>query len=76
NGFDSLYPKYPGGRPKSCNLPERREIKETVKSTSVEHGLPFRPETQTRRVPGRRGGVDDISHEYLRGLLREEGVSF
>ncbi|WP_249265132.1 transposase [Rhodococcus pyridinivorans] len=31
---------------------------------------------QTRRVPGRRGGVDDISHEGLRVLLREEGVSF
>src|SRR6516225_10394187 len=25
DGFDSLYPKYSGGRPRTFNLPERRE---------------------------------------------------
>lgn len=31
---------------------------------------------QAGRLPGRRGVVDDISHEDLRILLREEGVTF
>jgi len=41
DGFDSLYPKYAGGRPRTFNLPERREIKKIAKSKPVEHGLPF-----------------------------------
>ncbi len=41
DGFDSLYPKYQGGRPKTFTLPERREIKKVAKSKPVEHGLPF-----------------------------------
>lgn len=77
DGFDSLYPKYKGGRPKTFTLAERREIKKITKSKPAEHGLPFRPEPgQAGRLPGRRGVVDDISHEGLRILLREEGVSF
>lgn len=40
DGFDSLYPKYKGGRPRTFTLPERREIKKIAKSTPVEHGLP------------------------------------
>src|SRR5919206_4848517 len=41
DGFDSLYPKYKGGRPKTFTLPERREIKKIAKSRPVEHGRPF-----------------------------------
>ncbi|ULR53079.1 helix-turn-helix domain-containing protein [Streptomyces deccanensis] len=41
DGFDSLYPKYKGGRPKTFNLSERREIKKIAKSRPAEHGLPF-----------------------------------
>ncbi len=37
DGFDSLYPKYAGGRPRTFNLPERREIKKIAKSKPVEH---------------------------------------
>jgi transposase len=40
-GFDSLYPKYKGGRPSTFTLPERREIKKIAKSKPAEHGLPF-----------------------------------
>ncbi|WSR73952.1 helix-turn-helix domain-containing protein [Streptomyces anulatus] len=43
DGFDSLYPKYSGGRPKTFTLPERREIKKIAKSRPTEHELPFRP---------------------------------
>ncbi|MFD7336789.1 helix-turn-helix domain-containing protein [Streptomyces violascens] len=38
DGFDSLYPKYKGGRPRTFTLPERREI---AKSKPAEHDLPF-----------------------------------
>ncbi len=41
DGFDSLYPKYKGGRPKTFTLSERREIKKIAKSKPAEHGLPF-----------------------------------
>ena len=43
DGFDSLYPKYKGGRPRTFTLPERREIKKIAKSRPTEHDLPFSP---------------------------------
>ncbi|PBC36891.1 IS630 family transposase [Rhodococcus sp. ACS1] len=78
DGFDSLYPKYAGGRPKTFTLPERREIKKIAKSTPVEHDLPFSTWSLTKLAEFlvAEGVVDDISHEGLRVLLREEGVSF
>ncbi|MDP5315719.1 helix-turn-helix domain-containing protein [Streptomyces poriferorum] len=78
DGFDSLYPKYSGGRPKTFTLPERREIKKIAKSKPPEHGLPFSTWSLTKLADFlvAEGVVDDISHEGLRILLREEGVSF
>src|SRR6185437_13587109 len=78
DGFDSLYPKYAGGRPRVFNLPERREIKKIAKSKPVEHGLPFSTWSLSKLADFlvTEGVVDDISHEGLRVLLREEGVSF
>lgn len=78
DGFDSLCPKYEGGRPRTFTLPERREIKKIAKSRPAEHGLPF--STWSLAKPAdflvAEGVVDDFSHEGLRVLLREEGVSF
>ncbi|MDX5967943.1 IS630 family transposase [Rhodococcus opacus] len=78
DGFDSLYPKYKGGRPKTFTLPERREIKKIAKSTPTEHDLPFSTWSLSKLADFlvAEGVVDDISHEGLRVLLREEGVSF
>ncbi len=36
DGFDSLCPKYRGGRPKTFTLPERREIKKIAKLKPTE----------------------------------------
>ena len=74
----SLYPKYKGGRPKTFTLPERREIKKIAKSKPAEHGLPFSTWSLAKLADFlvAEGVVDDISHEGLRILLREEGVSF
>ncbi|MFK4540453.1 transposase [Streptomyces tendae] len=78
DGFDSLYPKYKGGRPKAFTLPERREIKKIARSKPAEHDLPFSTWSLTKLADFlvAEGVVDDISHEGLRILLREEGVSF
>jgi len=78
DGFDSLYPKYRGGRPPTFTLPQRREIKKIAKSKPAEHGLPFSTWSLTKLADFlvAEGVVDDISHEGLRQLLRAENVSF
>nr|WP_240489847.1 helix-turn-helix domain-containing protein [Actinomadura atramentaria] len=77
DGFDSLYPKYSGGRPRTFTLPERREINEFAKSKPTAYDLPFSTWSLTKLADFlvAEGVVDDISHEGLRILLREEGVS-
>ncbi|MEU4127162.1 IS630 family transposase [Streptomyces virginiae] len=78
DGSDSLYPKYKGGRPKTFTLPERREIKKIAKSKPAELHLPFSTWSLAKLADFlvAEGVVDDIRHEGLRILLREEGVSF
>jgi len=41
DGFDSLYPRYKGGRAPKFTLAQRREIKKIAKSRPADHGLPF-----------------------------------
>jgi transposase len=78
DGFSSLYPKYRGGHPPKFTLPQRREIKKIAKSKPAEHDLPFSAWSLSKLAEFlvAEGVVDDISHEGLRVLLREEGVSF
>jgi transposase len=78
DGFSSLYPKYKGGRPPKFTLAQRREIKKTAKSKPAEHDLPFSTWSLAKLADFlvAEGVVDDISHEGLRVLLREDGVSF
>ena len=78
DGFDSLYPRYGGGRPPTFTLPQRREIRKVALSRPSDHGLPFSTWSLTKLTEFlvAEGVVDDISHEGLRVLLREEGVSF
>jgi transposase len=78
DGFGSLYPRYKGGRPPKFTLAQRREIKKTAKSKPAEHDLPFSTWSLAKLADflAAEGVVDDISHEGLRTLLREEGVSF
>ncbi len=78
DGFDSLYPKYSGGRPPPFTLPQRREIKKIALSRPVDHDLPFSTWSLAKLAEFlvAEGVVDDISHEGLRVLLGKEGVSF
>ncbi|MGA2836627.1 MAG: IS630 family transposase [Acidimicrobiales bacterium] len=78
DGFDSLAPKYAGGRPPTFTLSERREVKKIALSRPQDHNLPFSTWSLSKLAEFlvAEGVVDDISHEGLRVLLREEGVSF
>jgi len=78
DGFDSLAPKYAGGRPPTFTLPQRREIKKVALSRPTDHDLPFSTWSLSKLAEFlvAEGVVDDISHEGLRVLLLEEGVSF
>src|SRR6202042_337214 len=78
DGFSSLYPKYKGGHPPKFTLPQRRGIKKGAKARPVEYDLPFSTWSLSKLAEFlvAEGVVDDISHEGLRVLLREEGVSF
>jgi transposase len=78
DGFSSLYPKYKGGHPPKFTLPQRREIKKIAKARPSDYDLPFSTWSLAKLADFlvAEGVVDDISHEGLRILLREEGVTF
>jgi transposase len=78
DGFDSLRPKYAGGRPPKFTLPQRQEIKKIALARPTDHGLPFSTWSLSKLADFlvAEGVVEDISHEGLRVLLREQGVSF
>jgi transposase len=78
DGFESLYPRYSGGRPPTFTLGERRQIKRVALSRPVDHDLPFSTWSLTKLAEFlvAEGVVEDISHEGLRRVLNEEGVSF
>ena len=78
DGFDALYPRYAGGRPPTFTLAQRRQIKQVALSRPVDHDLPFSTWSLAKlaEVLVAEGVVDDISHEGLRVLLHQEGVSF
>src|ERR1017187_5130570 len=78
DGFDSLVPKYAGGRPPTFTLPQRQEIKKIALSRPVDHGLPFSTWSLAKlaELLVAEGVVDDISHEGLREVLKKEEVSF
>ena len=78
DGFDSLYPRYAGGRPPKFDLRQRAKIKQIALSRPQDHELPFSVWSLSKLADFlvAEGVVDDISHEGLRILLRDEDVSF
>jgi transposase len=77
DGFDSLKPKYAGGRPPKFDRDQRDAITQIALGRPTDHGLPSRPGA-CRSWPTTwwRRGWSTTSHEGLRMLLRDEGVSF
>lgn len=78
DGFEALYPKYKGGRPRTFTLPERREIKKAAKSRPAEHGLPFSTWSLAKLADFLVAEVviDDISHEGLRSCSARKASPF
>lgn len=78
DGFESLYPRYAGGRPRTFTLGQRQAIKKIALSRPVDHDLPFSTWSLSKLAEFlvAEGVVDDISQESLRDLLRKEGVRF
>jgi transposase len=78
DGFDSLYPRHAGGRPPKFDLKQRAEITKIALSRPDDHDLPFSVWSLAKLADFlvAEGVVDDISHEGLRALLGDEGVSF
>ena len=68
DGFDSLYPRYAGGRPPKFTSEQRREIKRTALGRPRDYGLPFSTWSLTKLAEHlvAKGVVEDISHEGLR----------
>lgn len=78
DGFDSLRPRYAGGRPPKFSPEQRAQIKQVALARPTDHGLPFSTWSLSKLADFlvAEGVVDDISHEGLRQVLREQGVSF
>jgi transposase len=78
DGFASLYPRYMGGRPPKFTAEQREQIKRIALSRPADHGLPFSTWSLSKLADYLvdEGVVEDISHERLRTMLREQGVSF
>lgn len=78
DGFDSLYPRYAGGRLPTFTLPQRQAIKKVALSRPGDHDLAFSTWSLAKLAQFlvAEGVVDDISHEGLRLVLRDEEVSF
>jgi transposase len=78
DGFDSLRPKYAGGRPPKFDTKTRDRIKAVALSRPGDYGLPFSIWSLSKLADHlvARGVVDDITHGGLRVLLREQVISF
>jgi transposase len=74
----ALYPRYRGGRPPTFTLAQRQQIKKLALSRPQDHDLPFSTWSLAKLADFlvAEGVVEDISHEGLRVLLDEAGVSF
>jgi transposase len=78
DGFVSFYPRYKGGRPPKFTDQQRDEIKRIALSRPEDHDLPFSTWSLAKLADYLvdKGVVEDISHERLRTILRDQGVSF
>jgi transposase len=65
DGFDSLRPKYAGGRPPKFDAEARERIKTVALGRPGDYGLPFSTRSLSKLADYRvaQGVVDDISHE-------------
>ena len=77
DGFDSLYPRYAGGRPPTFTLAQRREVKKFALSRPVDHDLPFSTWSLAKLAEVLvAGGWSTTSATRVWGPAPRGGVSF
>jgi transposase len=78
DAFESLYPKYAGGRPPTFTLPQRKAIKKIALARPQDHDLPFSAWSLSKLAGFlvAEGVVDDVSHEGLRVLPQRRACRF
>jgi transposase len=78
DGYDSLRPEVRRRSAGEVRCRQRAQIKQIALAWPVDHGLPFSTWSLSKLADYlvAQGVVEDISHEGLRVLLRDEGVSF
>jgi len=78
HGFDSLQPKYGGGRPRTFTDEIRKQLANLATSRPKDLGLPFQEWSldRLRREAVARGIIDDISTTWLGVILDEEAISY
>ncbi|HYB29897.1 MAG TPA: IS630 family transposase [Solirubrobacteraceae bacterium] len=78
DGFESLYPRYKGGRPPKFTGEQRAEMVRIALTHPEDYEQPFSIWSLTKLAEYLvdKGVVEDISHEQLRTILRNNGVSF
>ncbi|MBB2994032.1 helix-turn-helix domain-containing protein [Paeniglutamicibacter cryotolerans] len=78
DGLDSLEPHYAGGRPAKFTDAQREQIRRIALDRPGDHDLPFSTWSLSKLVDYlvQKEVVEDISHEGLRMLLRQQNVSF
>jgi transposase len=78
DAFESLYPKYGGGRPPTFTLPQRQAIKKIALARPQDHDLPFST-WSLRKLAGflvAEGVLDDVSHEAFGSCSERRACRF
>lgn len=78
DGFESLAPKYAGGRPAKFDVETRAEIVRVALTRPKTVGKPYTRWSLSKLADYlvEAGVVEDISTESIRRILDEEGISF
>jgi transposase len=78
DGFESLYPRYKGGHPPKFTAEQRAEMVRVALARPEDYKQPFSTWSLSKLAESLvdEGVVEDISHERLRTILRDNGVSF
>jgi transposase len=77
DGFDSLYPRYNGGRPPKFAYEERDQVKRIALSRPEDHSLPFSTWSPSKLADYlvEKRVVEDISHALAAGCSHEPCAS-
>lgn len=77
-GMEAIFPHYDGGRPPTFTEEQKARIVEVALSRPQDLGLPFTQWSLSKlqEYVIKEGIVESISHEWVRQILRNVGVSY